>query len=77
MYGAVSTFQVSVSCDTLRLFQEGILLTVVSKNTTNQTYKDRQSLCWPIASVVKLRPDLGGGGFLRAQLLVVSAIQAA
>ena len=56
------------------VFQTRILPTVVRKNTTNQTYEDRQSLCWPIASVVKLRPDLGRGGLFRAQLLVVSVI---
>ena len=75
MYGAVGTFQICVSRDALRRIQGRILPTIVGKYTTDQTYKDRQSLCWPITSIVELRPDLFRGGFLRAQLLIVSAIQ--
>lgn len=51
-------------------------LTVVGKHAPNQTYENRQRHCWPVASVVELRPNLGRGGLLRTHLPVVSAIRA-
>ena len=76
MYGAVGTFHISVSYDIPWRFQRKVLPTIVGKYTTDQTYEDRQSLCWPIATIIEFRPDLFRSGLLRAQLFVVSPMQA-